>query len=637
VFSIPRPEGAQVTISAVGRLHAFLFRGNHITDIVGKDGPAEKRNSLKLFSSILTGHLQANDRLLLCTPSLLDYFSQEKLKRMIVEDLPAAAIAQLEKSLLANPTPVAFAAALLAVIPVEGSGSIPVGTPGAAGQPTAPQRSMEELVNKERTTEQLLSPSIMPNVRQLVDRGWAAVSRFVRTTLLRQPPRRHVPRDLHASTRYTRTQPARSPRWQKLQRIAVQVLIILLSIPRGLARLFGYRRRVQSNVRQLPQRTTTGAARTVQWIRSLNPLQQGLLAAAIVALFILSQTVINATGDRGARLRGAAAEEAIVTIEDNLSRAEAALTYDDVAGAKRLVDESSQLLDRLGNRSKTEKERRAALERTLQTVREQTRRVRSPSIATVAELGSLLGQSSPSAVTLAGGTLVVGTTEPAGLLTVNVASGKATKLEAEPSAVRFLLPLSSQLVLIGTASSTVEELSLSASRVRPLNVTFANVDRTVVAGAVFQSRLYLLDTKNNAILRASRTGDSFGSLAQWLRDEQADVRDGVAIGVDGSIYVVTAAGQLLRFTAGEREDIQFEEVDPKLSQPTRLWTSEQSSRLYILEPSQQRLLIFNKTNRGLQAQYVDGALGQARSFAVDERGQIIYVLTPDRLLRFPLN
>lgn len=106
------------------------------------------------------------------------------------------------------------------------------------------------------------------------------------------------------------------------------------------------------------------------------------------------------------------------------------------------------------------------------------------------------------------------------------------------------------------------------------------------------------------------------------------------MGVDGSIYVVSAAGQIVRFASGTRDDVQFEEVDPKLSQPTNLWTSELSNRLYLLEPGQQRLLVFNKNSRNLQAQYVDAAFGQARSFTVSEQDQTVYLLTSDRLLKF---
>ncbi|MBI4426294.1 MAG: hypothetical protein HY567_01850 [Candidatus Kerfeldbacteria bacterium] len=630
-----------VTLSSVGRIHAFLFRGSRISDIIGKGGAEEKRNPLKLFGSILTGHLQANDRLLICTPTLLDYFSQEKLKRLIVEDLPSATVAKLEQTLLTNPTPITFAAALFAFIPVEGSAPMPTVTAltaaPLAGRSTAPQRSMEELISKERHTERLLSPSIMPNVRQAMTESWRAVGRFFRSTILRLPPRRRLPRDLRESTRYAPVSPGRSRRWPTAERFGIQVLVALLAIPRAIARLLGYRRRVESNVRQLPRRTTGLAARAIEWIRSLRPLQQVLLAAAIVALFVLSQTVITATSQRGARLRGTAAEQATATIEDNLSRAEAALTYDDVAGAKRLVDEAAGLLDQLSKRTRSEKERRRSLEAKLNAVREQTRRVKSPVLETVAELGPLLNQSSPTALTLAGSTLVVGTAEPAGLLTVSTGTGKVTRLEAEPTAVRFLLPLSSQLVLIGTADGTLEELSLAASRVRQLDVTFPSLDRAVVAGSLFQSRLYLLDTKNNAILRANRAADSFGPATQWLRDDQADVRAGTALGVDGSIYVATSSGGLLRFSAGVRENTQFEDIDPPLSNPTQLSTSEQSSRLYLLEPSHQRLLVYNKANHGLQAQYVDNALQNARSFAVDERAQTVYVLTADRVIKFTLS
>lgn len=629
-------KGDLVTFAHVGRIHAFLFRGNRIIDIVGRGTTEDKRNPLKIFASLFTGHVQPLDRFLLCTSSLLDFFSLEKLKRLITEDLPSTTMARVEHTLLAHPTPVPFAAILLAFLPQEEP--LPQGgmlkTAGAQ-QPAAPQRSMDELIAKERATEQLLSPSLLPNVsgtlRTIIERGRS----FVRTKILGLPPRRKLPPSVRSSSLYPRT-PKAARAFRSLQRLAVHMLLAIFALPRLIRRIIGGGERVTTGVRELPGRATGNTRRFLRWARALTPLQKGLLLGAIIVLFILSQGIVSSRVSSSRKSQRASAEATAATLQENLDRAAAALTYEDYAGAKRLLDESSTLLEKLPKRTRSDKERRAELATKINDVRERTRRVKTPSFSSVASLSGTLGSAIPSSIALAGTTLVLGSEEPNRLLRVNPDDGSSKVIDVEAPGVRFLLSLDTRTVLIGTSENDLAELSLSTNTIRPLAVTFTNVDRTLVAGALFQSRLYLLDTKNNAILRAPRTGTGFDATSQWLRNTAVDLRNGAGIAVDGRIYVVTNNGALLRLSAGVRDEVTFEDIDPPLQAPKAVWTNEQSPLLYVLEPSLKRLLVFKKSSRTLDAQLVHESFGNARSFVVDERQNTLYLLTNDSLFRASL-
>lgn len=624
-----------VSFSAVGRMHTFLFRGNHILDILGKSGLEEKRNPLKIFSSVMNGHVQPDDRLLFSTSSLLDFFSQEKLKRMIVDDLPSDTIAKIEQTLLANPTPVAFAAALFAFLPDVAPVTTPLATPLTSSPPhvaSAPLRSMEELVEKERATERLLSPRLMPNItsglRQSVD--W--LQSFFRTRILQKPPRRRVQRTLQSTTRFTRDSKIRSF-FRILERIGVRLLLVIFSIPRGIRRLIGQERQVRSEITQLPVRTTNNARRFIQWLRNLSRLQQLLFLTGLVVLFILSQSVINARSQQKQSLRGQEAQAAVRQIEDNVSRASAALTYDDYDGAKRLLDESSSLLAKLPNRKKDDKSQRSDLEAKINDVRILTRRLRTPELKTVAELTDALSGAAPNGLTLTGTSLVVSTDKAGKLLRIATTDGKITTVEQDVPRVRFTIPLDAQTLLLLTEQDTISELSLKNNAVRPLTISFLNADRHLVAGATFQSRLYLLDTKNNALLRSNRTGTSFGPTDQWLKDAKADVRSGSGLAVDGSIYVA-AGSNVEKYTAGIRDNQRLSAIEPALRAPTQIWTNDRSKLLYVFEPAEARLVVFDKASRALRAQYAADQFKLARGFAVDERANLIYVVGGDSIVKF---
>ncbi len=624
-----------VSFGHVGRIHAFLFRGNRITDVTGKSvSPEPKRNPLKIFSSILTGHLEANDRLLFCTSSLLDYFSQEKLKRLVIEDLPAAAVAKLEHSLLIHPPAVAFGALLFAFLSADQRlEPQPTPLPMTSSTASAPQRSMDELIAKERTTEQLLSPSIMPTIKALTKTSSASLSSFIRTRILRLPPRRRPPPTLYDSTRFgTVAAPRRAA--PTLQRIGIRVLLAILAAVRGLGRMGQRRRRITDSVQGMPQQALGRTRRFIRWFRLLPPMQKGILLAAVVALFLLSQSVVSLSKNRQQQLRGQEAKDAILTIEDNISQARAALTYEDYSSARQLLNDSTALLEKLPKRKRSEKNTRTALAAKLEEVRTLTRRIVTPNISTVADLTHMLAGTTPTSIALVGSTLVATTGAAGTLLRVDPIDGEITTVTETTAGVHFAVPLDTQTVMLGTSNDELFEYSLRGNAVRTLDVPLTNVDRDLTAAAVFQSRLYLLDPKNNSILRANRAGTSFGPTVQWLKSSDVSVRDGTGIAVDGSIYVATSSGTILKLSAGLRDDVAFESVDPVLRSPTDIWTNELSASLYVLEPSERRLLVFRKSSRSLQAQYVADEFRDALALTVNERTSTIYLLTRNSILKF---
>jgi len=620
-----------VTLSVVGRMHAFLFRGNRILDITGRNGqPDEKRNPLKIFSNVLTGHLQVNDRLLLSTSSLLDFFSQEKLKRLIAEDLPSATVAKIEQALVNAPANASFGAAVFAFLPETEIATGTVGTTGLKFVPT-PHRSMEDLVAKERATEQLLSPKIMPNVRAAATATFNWIQNTIRTKLFGRPPKRSLARlSPEISKLSDRPTPFSASR-RSLQRILIRILIVILAIPRAVGRLFASRRRIPSGVRTLPNETANQTKRIVSWAKSLSPLQAVLITGAVVALFILSQSILSMGQDREQTLSGEAVTEAVATIEENVDRASAALTYDDRSGATRLLDESQSLLDQLPNKSKSDRDRNSLLSKKIDDVRVQSRNIVIPNVATLSE-DLRISTIRPAGIARAGtNMLVVGSAE-ATTLVVN-ADGEVLPVEISAPA-RFAVSLNNQSVIVGTTTNTVEAVNATNQSVREYDLTFPNVDRELQAGAMYQSRLYLLDPKNDSILRAAGSGTSFGNPSQWLQETGIDLAKAVSLAVDGNIYTLDSDGTIRRFTAGRLDEETMSPADPVLASPVALWTNEGAELLYVLEPSSKRIVVFDKTTRQPKLQYVHDDLGAAIALTVDSASRTIFVLTDRRVLSF---
>lgn len=492
---------------------------------------------------------------------------------------------------------------------------------------------MEDLIAKERATEELLSPKIMPGVGQLLSAGYNRLKNFVRTDVLRQPPRRHLNRNVQSTTRFHSSRFSRS--LQFLQRILARILLVMLALPRLIVGLANRQRTATAKVAALPMRATSKTNQTVRWFRSLTPLQIGLVLGAIVALFILSQTVISLSTQKNNVLKGKAATEAAGTIQENIDKANAALTYDDIASARRLIQEAADLLARLPKKSKSDRDVVNRLQASIDAARILARKVVTPELKTIADLQGPLNGSAPTSLALAGTSLVIGT-ENRGILRVTVADGTTAKT-ADDLAARFTVGLDASTVAIGKPDNTIATYTVRSGATRDASIAFQNTDRNLVAGSSYLARLYLLDPKNNSILRAPRAGTtSFGSAAQWLKTSTLDLRESVGLAVDGTIYVLMRDGSILRLTAGLRDDVSFEQPDPKFESPVAIWTSDRLTSILVLDPQAGRIVAYSKTSRIVTAQYQTEEFKNAVALTVDERANTVYVLTKDKVSSFQL-
>lgn len=121
--------------------------------------------------------------------------------------------------------------------------------------------------------------------------------------------------------------------------------------------------------------------------------------------------------------------------------------------------------------------------------------------------------------------------------------------------------------------------------------------------AGFGSRLYLLDNVENQIWKYKELRDSFGGSEPYLKSGALPAAKDLAI--DGSIYVLTENNQILRYFSGEISN--FKIVDAPLvppQNPTKLYTDEDSSFLYLLDPAEQRIMVYYKDQQSSDLEYV---------------------------------
>lgn len=152
----------------------------------------------------------------------------------------------------------------------------------------------------------------------------------------------------------------------------------------------------------------------------------------------------------------------------------------------------------------------------------------------------------------------------------------------------------------------------------------------------YGSRVYLLDPANNSIWKYSRANDNYTGAE--LYSTEGDVTNAVDFAIDGSVYVLKSDGGIVKYYAGEIEEDFYVVRQPQvpLEKPTKMFTEFEFNQVYILEPSQFRVLAYNKDaktgNLVYSHQYhFDNSIGVLKDLYVDKDTKKLYLLSESKV------
>lgn len=143
--------------------------------------------------------------------------------------------------------------------------------------------------------------------------------------------------------------------------------------------------------------------------------------------------------------------------------------------------------------------------------------------------------------------------------------------------------------------------------------------------------IYLLDKGDSEIIRYSIDGGDLVSRTSWLSDEvEADFSKISSWGIDGAIWLSSDSGAVYKYTFGYQQNFALGKVAPEISEAPIISASNDNQYLYLLDKSNQRILVFGKEGRYIE-QYNQEVIKDATDIAVFEDLGKIILLTGSRL------
>jgi hypothetical protein len=165
--------------------------------------------------------------------------------------------------------------------------------------------------------------------------------------------------------------------------------------------------------------------------------------------------------------------------------------------------------------------------------------------------------------------------------------------------------------------------NLTTKSLSELSIKLPSQETKIQDIAAYKNNLYILDSTNNQIIKCS----DFKDCQIWITD---DLRKGVSMAVDGSIYVLKNDGSIATYFAGRKQNQTIPEIKPGISNSARLITAENLKNIYILDKETKRIAILTKENQLIKQYYVD-IPGEIKDFQLSNDEKNIFILADNKI------
>jgi len=204
-----------------------------------------------------------------------------------------------------------------------------------------------------------------------------------------------------------------------------------------------------------------------------------------------------------------------------------------------------------------------------------------------------------------------------------------------PNLIAASTPKEDDTTIFITGENKIASFNKDSGTLSNKEISTPNKNSQLIDLTVYNTRIYSLDPINNQIYKHNKTQTGFDQGTPWIK-ENTDISDGISITIDGDIFVLKRNGQIIKFESGSPAEFEIKGLDPELDQPSIIWTYNDIEHLYILEPTNKRVIILDKSGK-LINQFTSLDWQNPTGMLVDEEKKTIYVLDSNKLYEFKID
>lgn len=597
--------------------------------------------NIDLFSQIVEGKITPNDFLFIATPALKEYFTDDRLQKIITTRPARQSAAHIEKVLsdIRNETSfgglvvhlkeeTAFTQATTQRKPFLKGGSV---------------KSLNNLFNTEKNTANTLSPSLFPKMNrsaEVENEEQAEVEKFrpimpteISATHLRQfQPRTAQPQDEDKFKKIIllTTQGI----WtgikfigKVLYWIVVILFKIIMEIGNKLLLLFFVATNYQNRRRNIIDNWNKQWQSFKLYLRTMprtTKIMFGLIGLVIVA-FVGSVLVIRARQTELAQEQKS--QEIIRQISIHKDAADSAVIFKDNTTALTEAKTVKQLISELNCKSykKQCEDFNNQIDGILSQIRKET--IAQPELLydfsqTQNNLNQLIRINNQ---------ILAFSSTSSSMMIYDLLTKQARTLDSKIKGFNdAAVPKENDYVAFLYNNKDVVSYNPKDSTFTGAEISYPNPAVKIDSLIVYNRRLYTLDTQNGQIYKHENIKTGFGPGKDWVKDLSVDVKNAVSLTTDGDMFVGLKNGQIEKITAGTKQPFVISGLDPEMKSAAKIWTYTDKEYLYVLDSDNKRLLVLQKDGT-LSSQITATAWKHPTGLVVDETNKRAFILDSGKL------
>ncbi|MDO8499747.1 MAG: hypothetical protein Q7S66_03750 [bacterium] len=605
-------------------------------DIVkaNSDGHAPKKNLL--FSQVIQGKISPLDYLFVGSPHIADYFSQDRLQKIITSREPSESASHLEKVLTELRNGSSFGGLIIYPTPSE---TYSVGKHAVLNEKPA---KVNRLFLTEQHTAQTLAPSISGSVGQKI-KSW-------QDNLVNSPVTKPAGIGVTATTSHVRNraraEAGSGAEWlasirtvgSYLFKFILWVAAVILALIKLLAGVLKTLFFLATNFRN--KRTEVIADYKRQWQNYKHTWQQlpamtkWLVFTCLAVLVVIVGGIYILNNKKQAVAQQTAFDSMISRLNEATDAAESALVYENSASALEQINAAQAIYTQLPCDTKKFKTDCQTVADKIQSTTAKAKKITTVEPQLVADWSGSSAVSQPTQIMRVGNKIMgAGQGKP---VMYDLMTKTTSVLDTGYDKLNFIsasVPKENDYGLLLAENNQLFEFNPSDSSFKKADVGFPSGAK--IAGiVVYNRRLYSLDAVNSQIYKHDSIKTGFGPAKAWLKTP-ADLTKSADLTVEGDVFVLADNGTIQKFTKGQTQTFALQDLNPALVNGGKIWSYNDLQYLYILDPAGKRLIIVDKIGV-LKAQVTSDKFVNPTGMIVDEVNKSAYILDSNKLYQIPL-
>lgn len=599
-----------------------------ITDIIKYSEKNEKKtpiNAAKLFSNVVSGRIPKNGYFVFSNEALGEYFSSRQIIETVTTLPPAGAAEQIKNSLAKINYFVSF---LCLIIKNTAESEEEMASKNYIHSASAPE-SVLKLNKTEDETEKLLTPGGLINFKK-----WLKMPAIFSAGIFNLLKPKTTGKEHGAAALKDKIFFGRKASFQfikksfaLLKNIFLYVFNTLLSFIKF---LFDKEKRgiFIKKIKSTPSAIKQKILGCYSWLKELGTKNKILLAIAVISLILLGQSLIFSGLKNNQIEKEKAFLDLSASIEQKQNQVDASLLYGNEDSAREMFILIKDLLSALPQETGEQIAQHKKFQEKYSEQAEKIQHiVKIENPKELANFSNLNPNASAANIILASNEKIYAADAgQKNIYTIDLKNNLVTTVpNFSANIIRLDYPSESAGNIFYFNDSGVIQLELKTESLNISPIVFAGDIKNISAVSAYNGKIYLLDSSEGQIYRLNKNAAGFVSDTKWLNNN-IDFSAVSGMSIDGNIYVLKTNGTVIKLSKGNEEEFKLDAIDPVLTEAKKITVSPEKDFIYILEPAQNRLAIFNKTTGSFLMQYNSENFTNLKDFAIDEKNKKIYFL-----------